>query len=146
MITKHVVFEGELPAWVGDAPRLTATGEALSEEVTLTGKDAEAFAAEDVTFFAARRRNAKGKWVLRPPVRPVELTPEEMAAQAEAAFQQALADRREALRAELAEKADPLYFEWQAGEATEEDWREKRLEIKARHPKPERAGQEDREK
>jgi hypothetical protein len=31
--------------------------------------------------------------------------------------------------------ADPLFFKWQAGEATQEEWQTKRNEIKARFPK-----------
>ena len=29
-------------------------------------------------------------------------------------------------------EADPLYFKWQAGEATEQEWKDKRREIKER--------------
>ena len=32
-------------------------------------------------------------------------------------------------------EADPLFFKWQAGEATEAEWKAKRDEIKARFPK-----------
>lgn len=32
-------------------------------------------------------------------------------------------------------EADPLFFKWQAGEATEAEWKAKRDEIKARIPK-----------
>ena len=32
-------------------------------------------------------------------------------------------------------EADPLFFKWQAGEATVTEWRAKRDEIKARFPK-----------
>lgn len=31
-------------------------------------------------------------------------------------------------------EADPLFFEWQAGEGTQQEWLEKRAEIRARHP------------
>jgi hypothetical protein len=34
-------------------------------------------------------------------------------------------------------EADPLFFEWQAGEATKEEWEAKRQEIRARYPYPE---------
>jgi hypothetical protein len=30
-------------------------------------------------------------------------------------------------------ESDPLFFKWQVGEATEEQWKAKRTEIKARH-------------
>jgi hypothetical protein len=33
------------------------------------------------------------------------------------------------------QEADPLFFKWQAGEATEAEWKAKRDEIKARFPK-----------
>jgi hypothetical protein len=32
-------------------------------------------------------------------------------------------------------EADPMFFKWQAGEATEAEWKAKRDEIKARFPK-----------
>jgi len=31
-------------------------------------------------------------------------------------------------------ESDPIFFDWQRGEATKEDWLEKISEIKARHP------------
>lgn len=34
------------------------------------------------------------------------------------------------------EEADPLYFKWQAGEGTEEEWLAKRQEIRDRYPYP----------
>jgi hypothetical protein len=34
-------------------------------------------------------------------------------------------------------EADPLFFKWQAGEATEEEWLTKRQEIRDRYPYPE---------
>ena len=33
--------------------------------------------------------------------------------------------------------ADPLFFKWQAGEATKEEWEAKREEIRQRFPYPE---------
>jgi len=33
-------------------------------------------------------------------------------------------------------EADPLFFQWQAGEATEEGWLAKRQEIRDRYPYP----------
>jgi hypothetical protein len=38
-------------------------------------------------------------------------------------------------RAAYEQEADPLFFEWQAGEATQEEWQSKRNEIKQRFPK-----------
>jgi hypothetical protein len=43
------------------------------------------------------------------------------------------ANRQAAYTAE----ADPLFFKWQAGEATEADWKAKRQEIRDRFPYPE---------
>lgn len=45
-------------------------------------------------------------------------------------YQQAM--RMDAYRNE----ADPLYFKWQAGEATETEWLAKRQEIRDRYPYP----------
>ena len=42
------------------------------------------------------------------------------------------ANRQAAYTAE----ADPLFFKWQAGEATEEEWLAKRQEIRDRYPSP----------
>lgn len=33
-------------------------------------------------------------------------------------------------------EADPLFFKWQAGEATEAEWKAKRQEIRDRYPYP----------
>ena len=41
------------------------------------------------------------------------------------------ADRKSAYQAE----ADPLFFKWQAGEGTQEEWQAKREEIRQRFPK-----------
>jgi hypothetical protein len=38
-------------------------------------------------------------------------------------------------KAAYEQEADPLFFKWQAGEATEAEWKAKRDEIKARFPK-----------
>lgn len=40
-------------------------------------------------------------------------------------------------QAAFAAEADPLFFQWQAGEATEEEWKAKRQEIRDRFPYPE---------
>jgi hypothetical protein len=34
------------------------------------------------------------------------------------------------------QEADPLFFKWQAGEATQEEWLAKREEIRLRYPYP----------
>lgn len=42
---------------------------------------------------------------------------------------------QESLRqAAYAAEADPLFFKWQAGEATELEWKNKRQEIRDRYP------------
>jgi hypothetical protein len=46
--------------------------------------------------------------------------------------EQATAQRRTAYEQE----ADPLFFKYQRGEATEQEWLDKIAEIKARYPKP----------
>jgi len=46
--------------------------------------------------------------------------------------------RAEAQRqAAYTQEADPLFFKWQAGEGTEQEWLAKREEIRARYPYPE---------
>lgn len=42
-------------------------------------------------------------------------------------------------RAAYAAEADPIYFLWQRGEATQAEWLAKVAEIKARYPMPEPA-------
>ena len=66
-----------------------------------------------------------------------ELTADELAAitqtddeRAERLNAETEANRRGAYQAE----ADPLYFGWQRGENTEQDWLDKVAEIRARHP------------
>lgn len=44
-----------------------------------------------------------------------------------------------ARRAAYAEIADPLFFKYQAGEATKEEWLAARAEVNASHPYPEEA-------
>lgn len=57
------------------------------------------------------------------PYVPVVPTPEQIAANLKA-------QRASAYRIE----SDPLFFKWQAGEATEAEWISKRAEIRARFP------------
>ena len=40
-------------------------------------------------------------------------------------------------QAAYTQEADPLFFKWQAGEGTEQEWLAKREEIRARYPYPE---------
>ena len=66
---------------------------------------------------------------IAPFVPPPPPTPEEIAAQERA---EAEANRQAAFERE----ADPLFFKWQAGEGTEQEWLAKREEIRARYPYP----------
>jgi hypothetical protein len=47
-----------------------------------------------------------------------------------------LAVQQRARQAAYTAEADPLFFKWQAGEATEAAWKAKRAEIRARYPYP----------
>jgi hypothetical protein len=53
------------------------------------------------------------------------------------AHDRALREAREARAAAYAAEADPLFFKAQRGEATEQDWRDKVADIRARYPYPE---------
>lgn len=53
------------------------------------------------------------------------------------ATSQALAKAESLRKAAYTNEADPLFFKWQAGEGTEQDWLAKRDEIRARYPYPE---------
>jgi len=44
---------------------------------------------------------------------------------------------RQSRAAAYATEADPLFFKWQAGEATKAEWEAKRAEIRQRFPYPE---------
>ncbi|MBL9051709.1 MAG: hypothetical protein JNK19_16475 [Tabrizicola sp.] len=121
-MTLHVLFTKDgIPGWIGQEP---CDGSEPVEGLT-------------VDFLAAHRRGARGKWVPRDPVVPVPPTPEELAAQREADYQLALELRSAALRDVLSREADPIFFQWQRGEATQADWLEKVASIKAAFPKPE---------
>lgn len=62
------------------------------------------------------------EYVPPPPPAPVPPTREQQESSRQAAF---------------AAEADPLFFQWQAGEATEAEWKAKRQEIRDRYPYPE---------
>jgi hypothetical protein len=47
------------------------------------------------------------------------------------------AEQEAARQAAYTAEADPLFFKWQAGEATEAEWLAKRQEIRDRYPYPE---------
>ncbi len=122
-MTQHILFtEDGIPGWIGNTPR---QGSEPVEGLTLD-------------FLCAHRRNNRGKWVARTSVATPDPSPEEIAAHAEAAYQVAMADRDQALRAALAVEADPQFFRWQRGEASREDWLSAVADVKARFPKPER--------
>lgn len=66
-----------------------------------------------------------------------ELTPEEIEALKEPddvriARETVEADAKR--KAAYTSEADPLFFKWQRGEATEQEWRDKVAEIRARFP------------
>lgn len=46
------------------------------------------------------------------------------------------ADQEEKRHAAYTAEADPLFFKWQAGEASEAEWKAKRQEIRDRYPYP----------
>jgi hypothetical protein len=50
---------------------------------------------------------------------------------------QKLAAAKSNRQAAYTQEADPLFFKWQAGEATKEEWEAKREEIRQRFPYPE---------
>jgi hypothetical protein len=50
---------------------------------------------------------------------------------------QQLAQAESNRQAAYTQEADPLFFKWQAGEATKEEWEAKRAEIRQRFPYPE---------
>jgi hypothetical protein len=121
-MTLHILFTNDgIPGWIGNEPR----------------EGSEAVEGLTVEFLATHRRTSRGKWVERTPPAEVAPSPEEVAAQREAEYQVALALRNEALRQALAAEADPLFFQWQRGEAEKDDWLKAVAEVKARFPKPE---------
>lgn len=70
-----------------------------------------------------------GEQTIRP-YSPEEIKKIELASIPTKEFQEE--KRQEAYKLE----ADPLFFKWQAGEATEEEWKAKRQEIRDRYPYP----------
>jgi hypothetical protein len=83
-------------------------------------------------------RRVGGEWIAKDP--EPQPTPEEIEALAKAQAADAAAfaeeQRDAALRAALADEADPVFFKWQRDEATREDWLAKVAEVKSRFPKP----------
>ncbi|MBN8629832.1 MAG: hypothetical protein J0L76_03135 [Rhodobacterales bacterium] len=122
-MTLHVLFTKDgIPGWIGSEPR---EGSEPVEDMS-------------IEFLAGHRRTPKGNWVARVIAEPVPPTPEEIAAEAEAAYAAALEARDMALRAALAAEADPQFFRWQRGEADKEDWLAAVAGVKARFPKPDK--------
>jgi hypothetical protein len=68
---------------------------------------------------------ADGTWQQAWRVRP--MTEQELEALAQ--------QKDEQRKAAYQNEADPLFFKWQRGEATEQEWLDKIAEIKARYPK-----------
>lgn len=74
--------------------------------------------------------NVGGKWYQDFAV--VDASPEEIAEREAALLASAKQNRAEAYKLE----SDPLFFKWQRGEATQQQWLDKVTEIKARYPDP----------
>lgn len=71
-----------------------------------------------------------------------KLTPEEEAerkAWAEGEYDRAVATVNEYRLSAYQLESDPIYFEWQRGENTEEAWKAKIAEIQERYPYPVKA-------
>lgn len=62
-----------------------------------------------------------------------EMTPQEIAALQPQITRVGQEAKRQAA---FVSEADPLFFQWQAGESTEEEWLAKRQEIRDRYPYP----------
>ena len=121
MARYHVLLNdlGE-PVWVGIAPVPGST------EVE----------AGSVEFLAAHALNGRGQWEKRKPNAPDQPTAAELAAARKAEREAERQDRREAVRVAMAREADPVFFEWQRGEATQADWLAAVAAVRARLPKP----------
>lgn len=72
-----------------------------------------------------------------------DMTPEELAQyEADKAAEEAARPAREkaaadaARRAAYAAESDPVFFKWQRGEATEQEWLDAVAAVKAAHPDP----------
>jgi hypothetical protein len=76
-----------------------------------------------------RAKFASGAWLIVDPEPVVEPEPEPE-------LPPTKAEQEELRRLAYTAEADPLFFKWQAGEATESDWLAKRQEIRDRYPYP----------
>ena len=47
-----------------------------------------------------------------------------------------IAEQKAARAAAYANESDPLFFKWQRGEITKQEWQDKIAEIRARYPYP----------
>lgn len=73
------------------------------------------------------------------PVYPQPLTPEEKKLIAQWKKEQPareLADAQEARRQGYVRISDPVFFQWQRGEKTEQDWKDAIAEVNALYPIP----------
>ena len=52
-------------------------------------------------------------------------------------YERAIEEVKDMRRQQYVIHADPLFFKWQAGEGTEEDWLAKRSQIENQYPYPE---------
>lgn len=76
-----------------------------------------------------RAKFADGSWLVVDPEPVVEPEPEPKLPPTK--------EHQEQLRRwAYQQEADPLFFKWQAGEGTEEEWKAKRQEIRDRYPYP----------
>lgn len=64
-----------------------------------------------------------------------QITAEQAAELTKPTHEQLVAEVEGSRRAAFEQEADPLFFKWQAGEATQEEWVAKRAEIRERFPK-----------
>lgn len=91
----------------------------LDEELPFTASpnDVEDYGREIYNLASAGEFGEVAQYV--PPPEPGPPTPEQIAALRQAAYQA---------------ESDPIYFKWQRGEATQQQWLDKIAEIKARYP------------
>jgi len=71
-------------------------------------------------------------WTVVDPVPEPEPEPEP-----EPTYEELLAQAEAKRRSAYQQEADPLFFKWQRGTATEQEWLDKIAEIKLRYPDPE---------
>lgn len=93
--------------------------------------------AESPAFLACHALGSGGRWVGRKLTPPPAPTAEEQAAARTAEREAARQDRRESVRMAMMLETDPVFFEWQRGEATQADWLAAVARVRARFPKPE---------